>query len=335
MLENNDDDETIIFIDEEPKPDIEKVNSIIKQVLELARSYKINNYEDIQKSIINIINNSEINPSYIKNKNGETLAHLIIKEDDLESLKLIIESYIQLLGFTSLLFDWFLSEDHEGQRVLELCVKYTNKDIIKYIYETVSKTTDSNFRLKENRKGIFHHAAIYNKIYPIIYFYEKLQRFFKNTLIIDAPAEDEMTPLLYACKNGNKEIVNLLIDLGVNINWKDNKGNTCKHYAVSSGNDSLVKKLIMFGADKSHKNEKEETSLDIAVKNNNDKIIVYLKDKKCPIILSLFNIENREIKSLKNNGNNFFILFIILIFIILYKWNFLLKIYSVYQHNNK
>ena len=123
-----------------------------------------------------------------------------------------------------------------------------------------------------------------------------------------------MTPLLYACKNGNKEIVNLLIDLGVNINWKDNKGNTCKHYAVSSGNDSLVKKLIMFGADKSHKNEKEETSLDIAVKNNNNKIIVYLKDKKCPIILSLFNIENREIKSLKNNGKNIFILFIILIF---------------------
>ena len=60
MLENNDDDETIIFIDEEPKPDIEKVNSIIKQVLELARSYKINNYEDIQKSIINIINNSKM-----------------------------------------------------------------------------------------------------------------------------------------------------------------------------------------------------------------------------------------------------------------------------------
>ena len=162
-----------------------------------------------------------------------------------------------------------------------------------------------------------------------------MQRFFKNTLIIDVPTKDGMTPLLYACRNGNKEISNLLIDLGANINWKDNKGNTCLHYAVSSGNDSLVKKLIMLGADKKSKNEKEETPLDIALKSNNNKIIGILKDKKCPIIMSLFNVENREIKSLKNNGNNFFILFIILLFIVLYKWNFLLKIYFVYQHNNK
>jgi ankyrin repeat protein len=336
MLENDYGNDSIIFIDEEPKPDIEKVNSIIKQVLELARSYKINNFENIQKSIIKIINNSEINPSNIKNKNGETLTHLIIKEGDLESLKLIIESYIQLLGFTSLFFDWFLSEDNDGQTILEICVKYSNnKDIIKYIYEIVSKTTDSNFRLKENRKGIFHYAAIYNKIYPIIYFYEKLQRFFKNTLIIDVPTKDGMTPLLYACRNGNKEISNLLIDLGANINWKDNKGNTCLHYAVSSGNDSLVKKLIMFGADKKSKNEKEETPLDIALKSNNNKIIGILKDKKCPIIMSLFNIENKEINSLKNNGNNFFILFIIIFFIVLYKWYILIKIYYVYQYNNK
>ena len=38
---------------------------------------------------------------------------------------------------------------------------------------------------------------------------------------------------------------------------------------------------------------------------------------------------------LKNYGNNFYVLFIFLLFIVLYKWNFLLKIYIVYQHNNK
>ena len=86
-----------------------------------------------------------------------------------------------------------------------------------------------------------------------------MQRFFKNTLIINVPTKDEMTPLLYACRNGNKEISNLLIDLGGNINWKDNKGNACLHYAVSSRNDSLVKKLIMFGANKKSKNEKKNS----------------------------------------------------------------------------
>ena len=335
MLENEDDDSILLIDEEDTKPDMEKVNSIINEVLNLAKSYKLRNYEDIQNSIIKTINDSKVDPSYIKNNNGETLTHLIIKEDKLESLQLIIESYITLLGFSDRFFEWLLSENNDGQTVLDICVKYSNKDIIKYLYEVVSKTTESNFRLKENRKGIFHYAAIYNKIYPIIYFYEKLQRFFKNCLIIDIPTEKGMTPLHYSCQNGNKEISNLLIDLGANLNWKDNKGNTCLHYAVSSGNISLVKKLILFGADKNIKNEEGDSPLNIAEKNNNNEMINILREKKCPIIFSAFNNENKEIKSLKNNDFNFFSFLTIIICMILYKWCILLKIYMVYQNNNK
>jgi len=47
MLEN---DDLIIFIDEEdPKPDQDKVDTVIKEVLELAKSYKFRNSEEIQK----------------------------------------------------------------------------------------------------------------------------------------------------------------------------------------------------------------------------------------------------------------------------------------------
>ena len=74
-----------------------------------------------------------------------------------------------------------------------------------------------------------------------------------------------MTPLLFACQNGNKEISILLIDLGVNINWKDNLGNTCLHYTIDSGNNSLVKK-IMLGANKNIKNAEGELPLDLAKK---------------------------------------------------------------------
>ena len=335
MLEKEDDDSILLIDEEDTKPDMEKVNSIINEVLNLAKSYKLNNSEDIQNSIIKTINDSKIDPSLIKNNSGETLTHLIIREDKLESLELIIESYIALLGFSDRFFEWFLSENNDGQTVLDICVKYSNKDIIKYLYEVVSKTTESNFRLKENRKGIFHYAAIYNKIYPIIYFYEKLQRFFKNYLIIDIPTEKGMTPLHYSCQNGNKEISNLLIDLGANLNWKDIKGNTCLHYAVSSGNISLVKKLILFGADKNIKNEEGDSPLNIAEKNNNNQMINILREKKCPIIFSIFNKENKEIKSLKNNDFNFFSFLTIILCMILYKWNILLKIYLVYQNNNK
>ncbi len=337
MLENNNDEnDSIILIEEEDStPDIERVNKIIKETLELAKSYKINNTENIINSIIRKINNSGINPSCIKDKNGETLVHLIIKEDVLESLQLIVDSYIGLLGFSDRFFEWFFSENIEGQTVLDICVQYNNKDIIKYLYEIVSKTTESNFRLKENRKGIFHYAAIYNKVYPIIYFYEKLQRFFRHDLIVDVPSETGMTPLHYACQNGNKIIAELLIDLGANINSIDNKGNTCLHYAVYSGNYSLVKKLIMLGAEKTIANKEKLLPINLAEKSNNIDIINILRPKKCPIILSLFNKENREIKSLKNNDNNYFVLFLIVVFIGLFKLFFLLKIYFVYQNNNK
>lgn len=333
MLEN---DDSIIFIDEEnEKPDQEKVNLVINEVLKLAKSYELLNSDDIQKSIIKAINESEINPALLKDNNGETLTHLIIKEDKLDCLELIIESYITLLGFSDRFFEWFLSENNEGQTVLDICVKHNNKDIIKYIYEIVSKTTESNFRLKENRKGIFHYAAIYNKIYPILYFYEKLQRFFKNNLIVDIPTESGMTPLHYACQNGNKKIVDLLIDLGANINSVDKKGNSCLHYAVYSGNESLVKKLVMYGINKNIKNLEGDLALNIAEKKKYNDMIDILNEKKCPIIMGLFNEKNKEIKSLKNNGNNLLILFLIILFMAFFKWIILLKIYYVYQFNNR
>ena len=77
-----------------------------------------------------------------------------------------------------------------------------------------------------------------------------------------------MTPLHYACQNGNKTIANLLIDLGANINSKDNKGSTCLHYSVLSGNDSLVKKLVMIGANKNIANLEGDLPLNIAQKEN-------------------------------------------------------------------
>jgi len=333
MLEN---DDSIIFIDEEDsKPDQDKVDTVIKEVLDLAKSYKFRNSEEIQKSIIKTINNSEINPSLLRDKKGDTLTHLIIKTDNLESVELIIESYITLLGFSDRFFEWFLSENNEFQTVLDISVKYNNKDIIKYLYEIVSKTTESNFRLKEHRKGIFHYSAIHNKIYPILYFYEKLQRFFKNDLIIDIPSETGMTPLHYACQNGNKTIADLLIDLGANINSKDNKGNTCLHYSVFSGNEILVKKLVMLGADKNIKNLEGDSPLNTAEKSKYNDIVDILRDKKYSIIMSLFNEKNKEVKSLKNNRNNLCILFLIFLTMSLCKFVFLLKIYFVYQFNNK
>ena len=129
------DDSSILFTDDvPPKIDKETTNIIIADILTLAKSYKLRNAEEIQKSIIKIIDNSGISPSFIRNNNNENLIQLIVKEEKLESLELIVECYIKLLGFSDKFFDWFLSENKEGQTILETCVRINNKNIIKYIY---------------------------------------------------------------------------------------------------------------------------------------------------------------------------------------------------------
>ena len=82
------------------------------------------------------------------------------------------------------------------------------------MYSIISKTTENKFRITENRKGIFHYAAMFNQCYPIIYFHEKLQKFFKKITIIDIPSELGITPLHCACIKGSRNAVDLLLDLG-------------------------------------------------------------------------------------------------------------------------
>ena len=109
---------------------------------------------------------------------------------------------------------------------------------------------------------------MFDQSYPNIFFYEKLQKYFKHKTIIDIPSELGITPLHCAFIKGSKKAVDLLIDLGANINTLDKEGNNCLHYTVNSNNPNLLIKLKIRGADKSVRNQKGETPLDLAMQNN-------------------------------------------------------------------
>ena len=73
------------------------------------------------------------------------------------------------------IFDWFLSENSSNETLLDLCVQFGIRDIIRYMYNNIiSKTAESKFHITENRKGIFFYVAMYDQSYPIIFFREKL-----------------------------------------------------------------------------------------------------------------------------------------------------------------
>lgn len=68
----------------------------------------------------------------------------------------------------------------------------------------------------------------------------------------------------WAADRGNTEILQFLLNSGVDINLVDSDGQTALHYASSCGHLECVKLLIKFGADRTIKDNESQTCVDVA-----------------------------------------------------------------------
>nr|XP_053654674.1 serine/threonine-protein phosphatase 6 regulatory ankyrin repeat subunit B-like [Cherax quadricarinatus] len=105
-------------------------------------------------------------------------------------------------------------------------------------------------------------------------------------MLLDAGADvncqddDGQTPLYYAVKNNNVDIVQMLL----NNSRCDprNKGGTVLHIAVVKGYDDCVKMLLDAGADVNCQDDYGQTPLYYAVRNNNIDIVqMLLNNSRC------------------------------------------------------
>ena len=113
-----------------------------------------------------------------------------------------------------------------------------------------------------------------------------------------------------------------MLDLGANINAKDNEDNNCLHYEINSNNPNLLKKLLIRGANKEEKNIKNETPLDLARQNTFQKLI------------KILSTNEHEIVGIRSSHNNI-TLFIIIPFMGLGKWIYISRMYYLKEGDLK
>jgi hypothetical protein len=90
---------------------------------------------------------------------------------------------------------------------------------------------------------------------------------------------DGMTPLLYAAKWGNFEIVKLLIEKGANVNARDINGNTALSAARTNNHETVYNYLLEHGANELVNNNQSVQNTGISSLLDNNESINFQKGK--------------------------------------------------------
>ena len=311
-----------------------KMIVLIKKLKQMKKQGKT--FEEFYSIIPQLLKEINSNITEIVDENNNSLAHLLVNEENIELLKIICNVYYLLLINKNDFYTWFFKENNEKMTILDIASIKAEGEILQYLYGIISRTDGSKLKFNFKKNNFFHFSAKYNRYYSILFWYDKLQLYFPNLKIIDLSNNYNITPLQYACYHGAINCVELLLDLQADINAIDQDGKSVLTYAVYSGNIRIIKKLLIRGADKRIKDFKGKTPYNYACENNKLNISYLLKNLNyIDKIKKYFKCNKNilEIKQLKNDKNDFeLILYLLfyLIFIIIFS----LRIIFVSDYQN-
>ncbi|MFO1130143.1 MAG: ankyrin repeat domain-containing protein [Rickettsiales bacterium] len=287
----NDYKETYLTIDNTDK------NPIICKIFEKI-DFKILKALISDNDILKNYIDKQADESFLKDKDGNPLVHLVadlaLKNNDLESLKKLLDHYP----------DTSFNVEHKdiAKRIVKIAL---NQDDLKILTTLFTKYKDLDPNIKNNSSKPFLHLVVEkkdNELLKILINYDKIDLNIKDSF--------NNTPLHIAIKNKNIEALKeLLSKEGIDVNLQNDFKNTPLHIAAKNKNIEALKELLRKeGIDVNLQNEKDDAPLHIAVENNNiealkellrkEGIDVNLQNEKDDAPLHIA-VENNNIEALK------------------------------------
>ena len=164
------------------------------------------------------------------------------------------------------------SKEYKKLSLMHSVNTFTNFEEFKKNAETIGNK-NINFEEKDNKENTLIHLAIEHNDLDLINF------LIEKGVDVNTKNNEGKTPLHLAIeKNKSNEIIDFLIDKA-DFNIKDKNGNTKLHLAIIDNDINEIKFLIENGADVNTKNNYEKTPLQLVIELKRVDIISFLIDK--------------------------------------------------------
>lgn len=190
---------------------------------------------------------------------------------------------------------WLFNDNKNEQNIFEIGVEIqaNSKDIIYFYNQLFNIIENSNkiyfiYRILTKRKeNIFLSSVKEEKIFLLLFFYEKFKKYFPSSNPLDIKNKLGLAPLHLSSYYSSREITEILLILGCNVNIEDNRNNIPLHFAIKGGDLGIVKKLILYGGNKYKLNNDKLSPSDYSNKYGNATMKNYFTKNLCLKIESL------------------------------------------------
>ena len=263
------------------------IKQIDEDILKEVNYIQLENIELINKLhiIFDKLYSESKNLLNIKNKFGNNLSQYYLSSSQiflsLEIIKIYYKIYTNENDGKKNFIYWLINNNNNERNIFEIGVEVQGnpKDIIyfyKQLFDIISELNNNYiiYQILDKRKeNVFVLSVKEDKYYLLLFLYEKIKKYYPSSNPLDIKNRSGLTPLHFSCYYLSREITNMLLISGCNVNIEDNKQNIPLHFAVKGGDLNIVKKLLYYGGNRDKLNDEKISPADYAKKYGNSAMI--------------------------------------------------------------